>query len=107
MKEKVHPKYFPASKVSCACGTTWTTGSTEPELKVELCSNCHPFFTGKSNLVDVAGRVDRFRTRLDRSKKLAETNKKRLADKQARAAAEKKLKAAAKNASDVLSKETE
>lgn len=63
MKEKIHPKYYPEAKVSCACGNTFTTGSTRPQLKVELCSKCHPFFTGEQRIVDTAGQVERFRRR--------------------------------------------
>ncbi|MGI6359253.1 MAG: 50S ribosomal protein L31 [Bacillota bacterium] len=60
MKEKIHPKYDKAI-VTCACGETFETGSVKKQLKVELCSKCHPFFTGKQKLVDTGGRVDRFR----------------------------------------------
>jgi large subunit ribosomal protein L31 len=62
MKEKIHPIYYPDAKVSCAsCGTTWTTGSTRKELRVDVCSNCHPFFTGEqARLLDTEGQVDRF-----------------------------------------------
>jgi len=62
MKDKIHPKYVQA-KVTCACGNTFTTGSTKPELHVEVCSNCHPFFTGKQHLIDIQGRVDRYNKR--------------------------------------------
>ena len=62
MKENIHPKYGEAV-VRCACGETFTTGSTQKELRVEICSKCHPFFTGKQKLVDTGGRVDRFRKR--------------------------------------------
>ncbi len=62
MREKIHPKYI-ESKVVCACGNTFTTMSTKPELHVEVCSNCHPFFTGKQHLIDTQGRVDRFQKR--------------------------------------------
>lgn len=62
MKENIHPKYGEAV-VRCACGETFTTGSTKKELRVEICSKCHPFFTGKQKLVDTGGRVDRFRKR--------------------------------------------
>jgi large subunit ribosomal protein L31 len=62
MKAKIHPKYVEA-KVICACGNTFTTGSTKPELHVEVCSNCHPFFTGKQHLIDIQGRVDRYNKR--------------------------------------------
>jgi large subunit ribosomal protein L31 len=60
MKTGIHPSYTHEAVVSCACGHTFKTGSTLEELKVEVCSNCHPFYTGKQNLVDTAGRVDRF-----------------------------------------------
>ena len=62
MKEKIHPKYQQA-KVQCACGNTFTTGSTKAELHVEVCAKCHPFFTGKQHLMDVQGRVERFNKR--------------------------------------------
>ena len=59
MKTEIHPQYQQVN-VHCACGETWTTGSTRKELRVEICSKCHPFFTGKQKLVDSAGRIDRF-----------------------------------------------
>jgi large subunit ribosomal protein L31 len=62
MKPKIHPQYVKA-KVVCACGNTFETGSTKPLLKVELCSRCHPFFTGEQRIVDTAGRVERFKRR--------------------------------------------
>jgi large subunit ribosomal protein L31 len=63
MKDKIHPKYYADAKVICACGNTFTTGSTQKELKVELCSKCHPFFTGEQRIVDTGGRVERFKRR--------------------------------------------
>ena len=63
MKDKIHPKYYTDAKVTCSCGNTFTTGSTKKALKVELCSNCHPFFTGERRVVDTAGRVERFKQR--------------------------------------------
>lgn len=62
MKEGIHPKYQKAT-VTCVCGNTFVTGSTKKELRVEICSKCHPFFTGKQKLVDTGGRVDRFKKR--------------------------------------------
>lgn len=62
MKKGIHPNYVKTT-ISCACGASFQTGSTVPDLRVEICSNCHPFFTGKQKLVDSAGRVDRFRKR--------------------------------------------
>jgi large subunit ribosomal protein L31 len=63
MKEKIHPEYFPNAQVICGCGNTFTTGSTKKMLKVELCSKCHPFFTGERRMIDTAGRVERFEQR--------------------------------------------
>ncbi len=63
MKEKIHPKYYVDAKATCSCGNTFTLGSTKPEIKVELCSQCHPFFTGEQRVVDTAGRVERYRRR--------------------------------------------
>lgn len=62
MKAEIHPQYQQAP-VHCACGETWTTGSTKKELRVEICNKCHPFFTGKQKLMDTAGRIDRFKQR--------------------------------------------
>jgi large subunit ribosomal protein L31 len=63
MKPKIHPEYYTDAKVICACGNTFTTGSTKKTLKVELCSKCHPFFTGEQRVVDTLGRVERFKRR--------------------------------------------
>jgi large subunit ribosomal protein L31 len=63
MKAKIHPEYYNDAKVTCSCGNTFTTGSTRKVLKVELCSKCHPFFTGELRIVDTAGRVERFKRR--------------------------------------------
>ena len=70
MKEKIHPEYHDVT-VHCACGNTWKTKSTKTELRLEICSNCHPFFTGKSKLVDTAGRVERFQKRYANTPKTA------------------------------------
>lgn len=66
MKAEIHPTYYPDAKVSCAsCGRTWTTGSTKKELRVDICSNCHPFFTGEAQrILDIEGQVDRFYKKL-------------------------------------------
>lgn len=66
MKKGIHPTYYPEAKVKCGCGATYTVGSTQPELYVEICAACHPFYTGTAKLVDTAGRVDRFRARLEK-----------------------------------------
>jgi large subunit ribosomal protein L31 len=66
MKKDIHPKYYPDAQVICSCGNTWTTGSTQKVIRTDVCSNCHPFFTGEQRIVDTAGQVDRFMKRLDR-----------------------------------------
>ncbi|MEE8418958.1 MAG: 50S ribosomal protein L31 [Dehalococcoidales bacterium] len=63
MKEKIHPQYFDDAKVSCACGYSFNVGATRKEMKVETCSQCHPFYTGERRLMDTAGRVERFNRR--------------------------------------------
>ena len=68
MKKEIHPQYFTNAKIVCACGNAFVTGSTKQELHVEICSNCHPFYTGKQNLLDVAGTIDKFRTRASKAK---------------------------------------
>jgi large subunit ribosomal protein L31 len=69
MKEKIHPQYFPEAKVICSCGNTFTVGSTQKEIRVELCSKCHPYYTGEQRVVDTAGRVERFRRRYEKTGK--------------------------------------
>ncbi|HWC76260.1 MAG TPA: 50S ribosomal protein L31 [Blastocatellia bacterium] len=65
MKADIHPKYVP-STVHCACGAQWQTRSTKSEIRLEICSSCHPFFTGKQKLIDTAGRVERFNRKYGR-----------------------------------------
>ena len=61
MKADIHPKYYTNSRVTCVCGNTFVTGSTLKEIKIDICSACHPFYTGKQKLVDTEGRVEKFR----------------------------------------------
>jgi len=63
MKKNIHPQYGPAT-VTCSCGNTFTTGSIKPEIRVEICSACHPFFTGKQKIIDTAGRVEKFQKKM-------------------------------------------
>ncbi len=63
MKTEIHPKYYPNAQVVCSCGNTYVTGSTKPVLRVEICSKCHPFFTGEQRIVDTEGRVERLKRR--------------------------------------------
>jgi len=66
MKQGIHPKYYPNATVTCSCGNSWTTGSTVEAIRTDICSACHPFFTGEQRIVDTAGQVDRFQKRLKR-----------------------------------------
>ncbi len=63
MKTQTHPTYFPEAKVTCACGRSFVVGSTAEKIEVEICSNCHPFYTGNDKLMDTAGRVEKFKAR--------------------------------------------
>ena len=68
MKEGIHPKYYEATVTCASCHTQFTVGSTRPELKVDVCSSCHPFFTGKQKFIDSAGRVEKFQKRYAKKK---------------------------------------
>ncbi len=70
MKKDIHPKYEIKTKATCACGAVYEVGSTMPQINVEICSQCHPFYTGKENLLDIAGRVERFNKRKAASAKV-------------------------------------
>lgn len=63
MKQGIHPEYHPEARMVCSCGAVYTTGSTKAELRVEICNQCHPFFTGEQRIVDTEGRVERLRRR--------------------------------------------
>ena len=84
MKKDIHPKYYSDAKVKCACGHSFTVGSTKPEINVEICYNCHPFYTGKENLIDTAGKVERFRARRAKAAEAPKVTKKPRAKKQAK-----------------------
>ncbi len=77
MKKDIHPTYYPDAKVTCgSCGRTWTTGSTKKELRVDICSNCHPFFTGEAQrILDIEGQVDRFYKKLSARQAYVEQQK--------------------------------
>jgi len=78
VKEGVHPKYYPEAQVVCACGNTWTVGATVPVIRTDVCSKCHPFFTGEQRIVDAGGQVERFIRKLERrDKMLAEAEKRK------------------------------
>lgn len=67
MKKDIHPQYFPEAKATCACGAIFAVGSTKQEFHIEICSNCHPFYTGADKIVDTAGRVERFKAKTAKS----------------------------------------
>ena len=72
MKKDIHPAYYSEAKVVCACGNTWTTGATQEVVRTDVCSACHPFFTGEQRIVDTAGQVERFMRRLERKVEIGE-----------------------------------
>ena len=69
MKINLHPQYYSGAKVSCACGNTWKVGSTAPEIKINVCSKCHPFYTGTEKIIDTRGRVEKYQKRVAAAKK--------------------------------------
>ena len=73
-KKDIHPKYYKNARVICACGNTFTVGSTKELIEVEICSKCHPFYTGKEKIVDVMGRVEKFKKRLAKKGKVKKKN---------------------------------
>jgi len=73
MKPTIHPTYYPAATITCACGNKFTAGSTVAEIHTEICSACHPFYTGKQKLIDTTGNVDRFRQRVSAAAKVQAT----------------------------------
>ena len=76
MKKDIHPKYYPKAQVKCACGNTFTVGSTKEFIEIEICSKCHHFYTGKEKIVDTLGRVEKFRKRLAKKEEMKKKRKK-------------------------------
>ncbi|SRR6056297_2469428 len=95
MKKDIHPQYHENVKVTCVCGNSFTTGSTKEELKVEICANCHPFYTGKQKLVDSTQRVEKFQAKMKAQEEVSKTKKGKRAKRQAQA--EKRREKEAKN----------
>ncbi len=77
MKQGIHPEWYPEAQVVCSCGNTFTVGATQEVIRTDVCSACHPFFTGEQRIVDTEGQVDRFMKRLERHSELKELEKKR------------------------------
>jgi large subunit ribosomal protein L31 len=84
MRKGIHPTYYPNAQVICSCGNTWTTGSTKEVVRTDVCSACHPFFTGEQRIVDTAGQVDRFMKRLERYDEMQEEKRPDATEKKAR-----------------------
>ena len=80
MKEAIHPEWFAEATVICACGNTWKTGATIPEIRTDICSACHPFFTGEQRIVDTEGQVDRFMKRLQQREDIRQREEARIAE---------------------------
>ena len=78
MKANIHPQYFDEAKVTCVCGNAFTTGATVPEIHVEVCSNCHPYFTGEMKFVDTLGRVEKFQKKQEHAKNVSAQKVKRV-----------------------------
>jgi len=78
MKTKIHPKYIKDATIKCVCGATFKAGSTQEVIETEICSHCHPFYTGKANLVDTAGRVAKFKLKAEKAKKIQEAKTKKI-----------------------------
>lgn len=90
MKTDIHPTWYPEAQVTCACGTNFKTGSTLPSLRVDICSKCHPLFTGQQKFVDTLGQVDRFIKKTEISKAKQEERKKILEARKSKVAEKKK-----------------
>ena len=92
MKTDIHPEYHPKAKISCACGAAYEVGSTMPEIAVELCAACHPFYSGKQKIIDSARRVEKFQTRTTKKATVATGAKVKRAKRAAAKVSEKEAK---------------
>ena len=97
MKKDIHPKYF-KSKIRCACGHEFEVGGTLEKIQVEVCSKCHPFFTGKTHLIDTEGRVDKFKAKLEKAKAMKDKTGKKKSVKKTKEEEKKDLRTLAKDA---------
>jgi len=100
VKPGIHPVWYPDAHVTCACGNSWTTGSTKKEIHTDVCNNCHPFFTGEQRIVDTAGQVERFMKRISAKEQIAATQ---LAPEDKKAKKEKRRDRKAPGAAPVVS----
>lgn len=97
MKQNIHPNWNPNAKVTCACGANFTTGSTMEAIRVDMCSNCHPLYTGAQKLVDTLGQVDKFIKKTEQSKVKMEERKKIIEARLSKSVAQKKDKPSLKD----------
>lgn len=98
MKAAIHPQWYSDAKVSCACGNSFTVGSTKEEIRVEICGKCHPFFTGEMKFVDTLGRVERFQQKQEKAKEQASV----LAAKKQKKADQEQVRREQKSLKDML-----
>ncbi|MBT4277942.1 50S ribosomal protein L31 [Candidatus Falkowbacteria bacterium] len=106
MKKDIHPTYQEKVKITCSCGASFEAGSTQKELKTEICSACHPFYTGKQKLVDTAGNVNKFKKKMAVKDELAKTRKGKKAKRAVRAKAKAKTTKTESKAKPVKKKST-
>jgi len=90
MKKEIHPKYYPKAKITCACGNIFTIGSTKEKIQIEVCSKCHPFYTGKEKLLDSDGRAERFKARKAKAKTIVRKKSVKKAEKKVKRLSAKK-----------------
>jgi large subunit ribosomal protein L31 len=106
MKKGIHPEYYPDAKVTCSCGNTFSVGSTQKTIRTDVCSVCHPFFTGEQRLVDTGGQVERFIRRLEKRQEIRGEEQSHLEAEEGEAEAKEiELKAAEKKAASKASRE--
>lgn len=97
MKQDTHPTWFPEAQVICACGNNFTTGSTMEQIRVEICSNCHPFFTGQAKFVDTLGQVERFQKKTQASQVKKQERAKIMEERKMKVVEQKKERASLKD----------
>jgi len=91
MKSEIHPEYNTKAKVNCSCGNNFLIGSTQNEINIEICSNCHPFYTGQEKIIDTAGRVEKFKAKMAKAKDSVKSKADKKADKRTKRGKEKEV----------------
>lgn len=91
MKTDIHPKYFPKAKITCACGNVLIVGASQEEIQTDICSTCHPFYTGKEKMLDIAGRIEKFKGRQAKTVADRKTSTEKKAHKATKKGANKKV----------------